>query len=348
MADTDDSDEELVIDLSEDDVDLERGAAAKEKEKSPPQQQASVQAKPPPVPGPSSRPAPQTGLKDLEAQIASERAAKTRVAEENRRLQLERDQAIAFAQEAERRGMSTYELYNENQIKSAEEQLDALTMQQEAAMNEGDFKSAADLNRRMQRLGGQLALLERDRGTLAQQRENMKAQHSRRPQQQPQRQAPAEPPTDPLERAIAGRTEPTKQFLRKHPELIRGDGSLKRSAIDAHERALDDGHTVDTPGYFDYIEKLIGSGREAAMPSNMANGGAQGAPVRQEVRQRAPTMAAPVERGAAPGGGGNTDPNTFVMTPKMRRLAEEQGVTPRDWAVNYIRLLKEGRINPIT
>jgi hypothetical protein len=59
-------------------------------------------------------------------------------------------------------------------------------------------------------------------------------------------------------------------------------------------------------------------------------------------------MAAPVERGAAPGGGSNTDPNTFVMTPKMRRLAEEQGVTPRDWAVNYIRLLREGRINPIT
>jgi hypothetical protein len=333
-------DEELVIDLNQDDTDLEQ----KEKEKSPPQQQASVQAKPPPVPGPSSKPASQTGLKDLEAQIANERAAKNRVAEENRRLQQERDHAIAFAQEAERRGMSVYELNNENQIKAAEEKLDALTMQQEAAMNEGDFKTAADLNRKMQRLGGELALLERDRGTLAQQRENMKQQHSRRPQQT---KPAAEPATDPLERAIAGRTEPTKQFLRKHPELIRGDGSLKRSAIDAHERALDDGHAVDTPGYFDYIEKLImpnGSDGRGAM----ANGDAQGPPARQERSQRAPTMAAPVERGAAPGSGGNTDPNTFVMTPKMRRLAEEQGVTPRDWAVNYIRLLKEGRINPIT
>jgi hypothetical protein len=36
------------------------------------------------------------------------------------------------------------------------------------------------------------------------------------------------------------------------------------------------------------------------------------------------------------------------MTPKMRRLAEEQGVEPREWARNYVRLLNEGRITPIT
>jgi hypothetical protein len=36
------------------------------------------------------------------------------------------------------------------------------------------------------------------------------------------------------------------------------------------------------------------------------------------------------------------------MTPKMRRLADEQGVTPSEWATNYVKLLKEGRITPIT
>jgi hypothetical protein len=341
-----DEDEDLIIDLNEKDED----AAAKEAEKSPrADERAPTQAKPPPVPGPASKPppstAPQTGLKDLESQIVAERAAKNRVAEENRRLQAERDQAILFAQEAERRGMSTFELYNENQIRAAEEQLDALTMQQEAAMNDGDFKAAADLNRKMQRLGGQLALLERDKATLAQQRETMKVQHQRKPQ--PTRQPAEAQPTDPLERAIAGRTEPTKQFLRKHPELIRGDGSLKRAAIDAHERALDEGHAVDTPGYFSFIEGLIGTqghvageqtGREA-----VTNG--QGQPPR-EARQRAPTMAAPVERGAGPGSSGEA--GTFVMTPKMRRLADEQGVPPKEWAQNYVRLLKEGRITPIT
>jgi hypothetical protein len=164
---------------------------------------------------------------------------------------------------------------------------------------------------------------------LAQQRE-----------QQPQRQAspqPAQPAaqpqsSDPLERAIASRTEPTKQFLRKHPELVRGDGTLKASAIAAHERALDDGYSVDTPGYFDYIEKSL----EAQVP--MAGGSGGG---------RAPTMAAPVARNSAPTASGGMNGGTFTMTPKMRRLAAEQGVSDKEWAQNYVRLLSEGRITEV-
>jgi hypothetical protein len=336
-----DEDEELIIDLNEEEED----AAAKDKEAPPSKQQAPTQAKPPPVPGPTTKPAqpaaPQTGLKDLETQIANERAAKNRVAEENRRLAAERDQAILFAQEAERRGMTVHELNNDNQIKAAEEQLDALQAQHEAAMNEGDFKAAAAVNRRMQKTSSDLSLLERDKMILAQQRVNMTEQHKRKPQ--PTRQPAEAQPTDPLERAIAGRTEPTKQFLRKHPELIRGDGSLKRAAIDAHDRALDEGHAVDTPGYFNFIEGLIGQAPEPGRET-VTNG--QHAPPRQN--QRAPTMAAPVERGSAPGGGAVGADGTFVMTPKMRRLAEEQGVPPKEWAQNYVRLLREGRITPIT
>jgi len=330
-------DEDLIIDLNQEDddattADQAKGAAAGD-------QQAAAQAKPPPVPGPSGRqaPPPAVGLKDLEAQVAAERAARSRAVEDARRLQQERDNAILFAQEAERRGMSVYELNNENQIKALTDQMDSLEAQHAAAMNEGDFTNAAAINRKMQRLGGDLALAERDKIVLAQQRENMKVQHQRRVQPaQPRQPAEAEP-TDPLERAIQGRTEPTKAFLRRHPELIRGDGSLKRTAIDAHESALDAGHTVDTPGYFGYIESIIGPARGEAM---------NGQPSPTHPRQRAPTMAAPVERGAAPGG--SADANTFVMTPKMRRLAEEQGVAPREWALNYIRLLREGRISPIT
>ena len=39
--------------------------------------------------------------------------------------------------------------------------------------------------------------------------------------------------------------------------LVRGDGTLKRSGIDAHERALDEGYQIDTPGYFEYMEKSM-------------------------------------------------------------------------------------------
>lgn len=320
-------------------ADLEDESKQEDEEKKP-------AAKPAPVPGPPPRttalpkpPAPQVGMADLERQIADERAQRTRVAEDNQRLQRERDQAILFAQEAERRGISTFELYNENQITSVNEQLEGLASQYESAMGDGDFKTAAQVQLKIGKLGGQLAALERDKVTLAEQREVMTKQHQTPLRQQPQAQQPAQQqlPTDPVERAIFNRTPPTKAFLRKHPELIRSDGSLKRTAIDAHENALDAGYVVDTPGYFQHIESLIGG-----------NGGAAEAPAEAPAsRQRAPTMAAPVQRGGGPNVG-SIEPGTFMVTPKMRRLAEEQGVPVKEWVENYVRLLKEGRITPIS
>jgi len=318
-----DEDEDLVVTLDDDE------------ETQPPQVNGAQAAKPPPVPGPGARsPAPDTGLKDLQTQLQNERAQRAREQEQARRLAAERDQAIAFARQAEARGLSTFELQNETELNAANDQMEALSDQAEAAMNDGDFKTAAECNKKMHRLGGRIALLERDKANLANQRETMKVQHARPTTQQPRQ--PTEPqPTDPLERSLQGRTEPTKQFLRKHPELIRGDGSLKRAAIDAHETALDAGFQVDTQGYFDHIEKLLGgSGQPAGGEVRVPSG-------------RAPTIAAPASRGGGGAAGGGI-PETFTMTPKMRRLAEEQGVTPKEWAKNYVRLLAEGRITPIT
>jgi len=332
MADEDEGGENLVVNLDEE----EEKKAPSADEKS-----AAAAAKPPPVPGPSATPAPsQTGLAELQRQMQAERAERARVTEVARQIAAERDQAIQFAQEAERRGVSTYELYNENQIKAVQDKMAAVANQAEVAMNEGNFKVVSALNLELGRLGGSLAVLERDHQILQQQREQMGQPQQRQPQ--PQQRQPPQPqpqrPADPIERAIQGRTEPTKQFLRKHPELIRGDGSLKRTAIEAHERALDEGHTADTAGYFDYIERAL----------NVAQ--APGQPVSLAVRGQAPSIAAPVARGGGPAGSGGAPGGngTFTMTPKMRRLAEEQGVSPQEWARNYVRLLGEGRITPIT
>jgi hypothetical protein len=276
-------------------------------------------------------------LEELQKQIESERAQRARAVEDNRRLALERDRAVAYSQESERRGVSTYEAYNQEQIKSTTEQIDALAGQHESAMTDGDFRTAAELNKKISRLSGQLALLERDAGALAQQREQLS--RPQQPQQpQPQQQQPL--PSDPIERAGVGRSERTRNFLRKHPDLVRQDGSLKRAAIDAHEQALDAGFAPESDGYFTHIEGLLGSNGQAQP---------QGGEPMPQSRQPAPLQAGPVSRAGGPGSaGGGGAPGTFVMTPKMRRLAEEAGVTPKEWASNYVRLLKEGRITPIT
>lgn len=325
MADEDENEEINLADLEQDDEQPEG------------KKPDAAAAKPPPVPGPRTAAAPQTGLKDLERQIGEERAARARLAQENQRLGGERDNAIRFARETEARGVSTFELYVDNQISSMTEQMDALTAQQETAYADGDFKTVSQINRRLADLGGDLASAKRDKATLTQQRGVMEQQHKQpiRPAAGQQQQ-----PTDPVERAIQGRTPTTQAFLRKHPELIRSDGTLKRAAIDAHEAALDAGHTLDTPSYYAHIEGLIGPGTGAA------NGNGGEAPA----RGRAPRDAAPVARGGGPDRGSsvvNAD-GTFTITPKMRRLAEEQNVPIKEWVSNYVRLVREGRMTPIT
>lgn len=315
-------DESVVIDLTDDPPTTEGG------------EPKPAGAKPPPVPGPGATAQPQAALADLQRQMTEERERNARITEDARRIANERDQAIVLAQQAEVRGMSTYELYNENQIKATQDKMEALAGQAEQAMADGDFKRAATLNLQIGRLGGNLAVLERDQAVLQQQREQMGKQPAR-PQPQQQRQQP-QASADPFERAIANRTPATQEFLRKHRELVRGDGTLKASAIAAHERALDDGYQVDTPGYFEYIEKSL----NAQIPANgSANGAGNG-------QQRQPSYSAPVDRGGGPGS--VTGPRTFTMTAKMRRLAAEQGVPEKEWAQNYVRLLSEGRITPIT
>lgn len=299
--------------------------------------ETAAAAKPPPVPGPPpAQPVtPEAGVRELERQIAAERAERTRLAEMARRLQGERDQAVQYARDAERQGGTNYEAYLDSQIQGMTEQMDLLASQAEAAMSDGDFKAVAEINKKSNRLGGQLALAEREKLAVQQQRAAQPQQ--RQPQQRQPQQKPQTPaPTDPFERAIHGRSEPTKNFLRKHRELIRSDGTLKNVAIQAHENALDAGFTADTEAYFAHIEKLI------ALQTPAQNGNGSAAPAPQ------PGYAAPVARGPALANNEGLPPGQFRMTPKMRRLAEEQGVSPQEWASNYVRLLKEGRITPIT
>src|SRR5262245_18110040 len=167
-----------------------------------------VAGKRPPVPGPAPA-VPQAGLEDLKRQMHAVRQQAQAIYEQNRQLAYERDQAILFAQEAERRGVSTYELYGENHVKALQDKMIALSGAAEQAMSDGDFKRAQALNLEIGHLGGKLGVAERDLQVLQQQREQMAQQAQQRPQQRAPQQRPQEQvPTDPFERAIFDKSEP--------------------------------------------------------------------------------------------------------------------------------------------
>lgn len=322
MADTDTpdarDDEDLIVKLDEDE------AGDKDKDKGKPE------AKLAPVPGPGTqKTAPVDGLKDLESQLVSERSARARAEEAARAATAERNQAVGVARDAQLRGASQREVAIDNQITNCTNEIDRLTEAAESAYENGDFKKVTECNRKIATLGGDLAVFKRDKQWAA----NQVAQHK---QPQPGTRQPTEDqPTDPFEAAIKHRTAPVQEFLRKHRELVRSDGTLKKTAVDAHEAALDAGHKMDTPSYFEHIEgTLKGVGGEQRQEPARTEGGFSAAPERNEPLGRQPV------NGVSANG-------EFKMTPKYLRLASEQGVTPTEWAKNYVKLLKEGRMQPI-
>lgn len=329
------ADEEVLEDDPPDDiVETTSPAPVPPRENEADQQRGGKKAVAPVPPAHSEPPEPPTaGLEEMRRQLKEAEARTAQVEQTARKLQTERDQALALAQEAEKRGISTQELMIEDQIKATAGQLDALTEQQAAAWSDGDYPKAAQINRKMQELTVSHGFLNEKKLWLVQQRERQKQQLPPSPSSQV-----AETLSDPFEARIQGKYSPNATaFLRKHQDLVRSDGSLKRRAIEAHEAALDEGFTADTPGYYDHVEKLLG----AASQSQEADGAPPAAP---PPKTGAPTTAAPVSRGnvRVPGGGGKPQ-----MTPNQRRLAIEQGQDPDEWFAHYNRLLAEGKITAV-
>src|SRR5262245_62160542 len=192
-----------------------------------------------PVPSPDRpRPVePSVGMEDLQRQLREADERTSRAEAQARALAAQRDQAIANAQEAQRRGISSQELMLEDQLKSMAGQLDSLTEQQAKAWNEGDFTKASQINRKMQELTVAHGFAHEKKLWLTQQRE---AQQRRPSPEQVQEPQDSLPPGDSFEAKVQGKYSPGAiSFLRKHQDLVRADGSLKRTAIDAHEAALD-------------------------------------------------------------------------------------------------------------
>jgi hypothetical protein len=120
---------------------------------------------------------------------------------------------------------------------------------------------------------------------------------------------------------------------------VRADGSLKRVAIEAHEKALDEGLKVDTDEYFRRIEEQISS--NGAAPVEERRRAIKDMPVRKS----APMSAAPVSR-SIPQHVGGTE---YVLTPRLRELAVEQlgPGNEAEWFQNYVASVRAGKMDPI-
>lgn len=254
-------------------------------------------------------PAPDDGIEKLKRDVAEARAAK-----------VEAERQALLARQAEHAARADKDDTDIHLVEASIKTLEGSTVQLKdnlkAAWAAQDFDAAADIQQAMAEAAANLLQL---RNGLTQ----MKA----KPKQPEPRAA------DPVEAYAAaiekGGSPQSAAWVRQHPDYAR-DPRLNRKLVRAHEDAVEDGHRIDTPEYFAYVENRLGLNQPIRRPETEPEVMSEAA---APARVRTAPPAAPVTRGAPRGG-------VSTLSAAEREAAEISGISLEDYAKNKAWLQK--------
>ena len=198
-------------------------------------------------------------------------------------------------------------------IAAADAEAQAAEQEYAKAYDAGDALAMAKAQRKM-------AAAESQKVYLGAGKSDLEARHQAASEAPPQRRAePAERRAsgDPVEAFLQSRTEPTRNWLRAHPEHARafalnmaGGAStedVRRASklTAAHNDALAEGIDPDTPAYFSHLEAYIAPREAPQKTPASAGAGSNGATQQSQSRRRSSVPVAPVQAssGGTQGGG---------------------------------------------
>ena len=260
---------------------------------------------------------PDEGLKKLQKQLEDERVA--RIAAENRAKE-----ATAAEVRARTESHGTQLDLVKSAIASLTQANDTLEEKYAAALAAQDYPAAAKAQREMS--ANEAKLNDLNRGKTAM--ENA-------PKAQPR------VPDDPVERVAQQLTPQSAAWVRAHPEYA-SDPAKYRKMVAAHELAMADGFSPDTPEYFASVEDTlrIPSGRQEVRIEDPTADAAR--PAASVSRQTAPPSA-PVSRSG--NGTGASRQNIVRLTSEQVEIAKMMGMTPEEYAKQMVLLRQEGKLN---
>ncbi len=220
-------------------------------------------------------------------------------------------EALRRAEAAERRAQAAETQAETAKKQVTNSQLDTVVTALNAAKSDADqakrdiriAKEAGDIEAEID-AQDRLAQARADERRLDEARSDLEARAKAPPRRQE-----AEP-ADIVEAYVRGRTAPTANWLRAHPEFIR-DPRKQAKLTAAHYDAEGDGLVADTPEYFAHVEKFLGLG-----------GAVQKAPV-EAPQRRATAPVAPAGQ-VANGGNGSSGGTTVTLT-KGENMAATDG-----------------------
>lgn len=209
---------------------------------------------------------------------------------------------------------SDYDLIS-NALDSATDKMASLEQAYANAFAEGDGAKAAGIQKQMAILGARITQLEDGKSRLEQQAQlqRQRAEQQRRQAQQQPRPQPQQQNVDPFEASIAHLSEPSKQWARQHREWAAPE--KWEDVVAAHYIVTKkQGVKVDTPEYFEAIEKELGLRETDPEPP--------------KTQPRRSLPAAPVSRGNGNGG----KPTQVRLSTEEQRIAQELGMSNEEYA----------------
>ncbi len=239
---------------------------------------------------------------DLKSQFDDLKARAERDAVEKAAALARASRAEAAAQQAQREvasvrteAIETRAESLDSGIASANEAIAAAEREIQTASESGDHAAAAKAHTKLAKATARLERLTGEKASV-----EIAKTEAARPVQRTEAPQPGDTASgDPFEDYVSKFTAPTAQWMRDHKEWVTdGRKSLKLTA--AHNDALADGLSPDTPAYFDHVEKFIGL-KKAAEPETKPNG--KDAVTVKTHQRRAPV--APVSNGSNGYGGGD-------------------------------------------
>ena len=238
----------------------------------------------------------QTALDSATQRASSAESVAGQAAQRARQLEQEVVQARTEAAESTKTTI-------ESGIAAAKAEAQAAQESLTAAGEAGDWKALAQAQRRLSRAEAELVQLETAKDALPTRAE---------PKSEPrQHQAP----NDPVEAFINSRTAPTQAWLRAHRDYLT-DPKKNAKMQAAHFDAEAEGIPLDSPQYFEHVEKFLGL-RKPEMTEQKPNGGQQ----QQQQSQRRPT--APVAPVTSSGGGMSGGATEVRLTAEEARAATD-------------------------
>jgi hypothetical protein len=193
-------------------------------------------------------------------------------------------------------------------LSAAKTSLSSLKQSYSAALKEGDFDKAAEIQVDMSTTGARIVALEGGQHELAARKEALKAQPVRQQPRQFQFSQSQAWDGEEFEAYLRTRTPQTAAWLRSNPKYA-SDPSYRSRVVAAHNYAVAKGAIPDTSDYFKIVEDSTNQGQasraEQVMTQDTPRDSKSTSSAAATVARSNPVPAAPVSRSvpnAAPGG----------------------------------------------